>query len=262
MPKGARNSLSVLITRPEPGAARFAAAVQGLGLMPIVAPMLQIRQRSEVSPPKEFALEDTDAVIFVSVPAVEFGTTPLQRLDLSARQVFAVGSTTAGAIKKHFSGNMPRRVRVPAEGFNSEAVLALPELQAPGICSKNVLIVRGVGGREMLATELRARGARVAYLEVYERAPTNLRIGEILADAGVTVPSIGVVTSVESFEQLSECIQSEGLNQLFAMPILVSGARIAREARRLGFTNPPQIADNPTQEFLIASLEHWALEQL
>ena len=262
MSTGSMKNLSVLITRPEPGAARFAEAVRGLGIKPIIAPMLQIRERLKVASPTEFRLENTHAIIFVSVPAVEYGLPQLRHLDLASRKVFAVGTATAAAIDQYLTGMASVKVRVPDAGFNSESMLEMPELRASNLGSTNVLIVRGVGGRETLAEELRERGANVAYLEVYERVSTKLRITEILADAGVALPSIGVVTSVESFEQLSECIKREGLNRLFEMPILVSGARIAREAARLGFTNPPQIADNPTQEHLIASLKHWALEQL
>ena len=55
----------------------------------------------------------------------------------------------------------------PAQGMNTEALLKLPELHQ--IDGQRFLILRGVGGRETLATQLRARGAHVDYAECYRR---------------------------------------------------------------------------------------------
>ena len=257
-----KDNLSVLITRPEPGASSLASALIPVGLKPIVAPMIKIRALETLTQPKGLEQGHADALIFISVPAVQFGLPVLQEFGLARKQIFAVGPSTATKIRNMLGGQETPNLALPTEGFNSEALLELDDLQAFSVAGQKILIVRGRGGREHLADELRKRGAEVEYFEVYERVPTSTPLREILAASGVSVPSIGVVTSVEGLQQLGERIATESLTQLFAMPILASGARVAREVPTLGFTNPPLIADNPTQEHIIARLKRWAMEKL
>ena len=256
------HKLSVLITRPEPGATSLAEAVRGLGLKPLIAPMLEISALKTIDTPKCFAPEEADALIFVSGPAVEFGIRHLQGAKLEEKKIYAVGASTAARIRGSLASQPPVDIFLPEQGFNSEALLGLDDFQPAKVRGLKILIVRGLGGREFLADELRKRGAEVGYLQVYERIPSALSLRAILAEARVSVPSIGVVTSVEGLRRLGEHIKAEKLTPLFEMPILASGARIAREVPILGFTKPPLIADNPTQGFIIAGLKRWAMEKL
>ena len=54
--------------------------------------------------------------------------------------------------------------RIPATTFDSDGLLALPELAAPR--GKRIVIFRGEGGREQLGDTLRARGATVDYVDL------------------------------------------------------------------------------------------------
>ena len=79
------------------------------------------------------------------------------------------------------SGRAPRgtastrnrtRHRAVEDGFDSEALLALPEMR--DLAGKRVVIFRGDGGRELLGDTLIARGAIVEYAECYRRSkPTS-----------------------------------------------------------------------------------------
>ena len=61
-------------------------------------------------------------------------------------------------------------VSFPAEGDDSEALLELASLrEAIAGPDPRVLILRGEGGRELLAERLRELGASVEYLELYRR---------------------------------------------------------------------------------------------
>ncbi|WP_275576186.1 uroporphyrinogen-III synthase [Aquitalea magnusonii] len=55
----------------------------------------------------------------------------------------------------------------PTAGSDSEALLALPQLA--DVAGQHWLIVRGQGGRALLADTLCARGAQVSLAEVYQR---------------------------------------------------------------------------------------------
>ena len=63
------------------------------------------------------------------------------------------------------------KVDFSAQGDDSEALLALPHLREAmnRAATPRVLIVRGVGGRELLAGRLAEQGASVDYLELYRR---------------------------------------------------------------------------------------------
>ncbi|MFC0445380.1 uroporphyrinogen-III synthase [Pseudidiomarina halophila] len=78
---------------------------------------------------------------------------------------YAVGPVSARAI----SDVVQRPVSCPWREHNSDALLALPELQQ--VEGQQWLLIRGHNGRELFADTLRARGAEVTYLEVYQRQP-------------------------------------------------------------------------------------------
>lgn len=75
---------------------------------------------------------------------------------------FAVGPSSAEALTE---AGLP--AKTPTERYDSEGLLALPELQQ--VENEKILIWRGVGGRETLATTLKDRGAMVCYAELYRR---------------------------------------------------------------------------------------------
>ena len=77
-------------------------------------------------------------------------------------EYFAVGESTAVRLKEADINALCPRGRQ-----NSEALLQLEQLQQ--LENQRVIIFRGVGGREILAETLTARGARVEYCELYKR---------------------------------------------------------------------------------------------
>ncbi len=108
-----------------------------------------------------------DGALMVSVNAATYFQQQASEwapgMPMPAARWYAVGPTSARAIKSVVG----RPVTCPWRRHNSDSLLALPELQ--DITGQRWLLVRGHGGRELLADTLRARGAEVTYLEVYQR---------------------------------------------------------------------------------------------
>lgn len=212
----------VLVTRPAGMAARLAQRIRAAGGAPIVFPAIEIEPL-----PRPAALERLDEfalAVFVSPSAVEqAGATAASWPP--ALGVAAVGEGTRRALERAGFA----KVIAPREGSDSEALLAAPEL-AP-FSGRRVLIVRGEGGRELLARELQARGCDVAIAECYRRVPPRADAGPLLA--AWTAGKVHAVT-VFSGEALDNLVALAGVARLRATPLFVSHARIAEQAARLG----------------------------
>jgi uroporphyrinogen-III synthase len=93
------------------------------------------------------------------------------------------------------------------------------------------LIVRGEGGRELLADTLSARGATIDYIEVYRRAlATHDRSHCVAAMHADKL----VCTSVAGVDNLCR-ILSEFKADLTCKPLVVVSQRIRQHALELGF---------------------------
>ena len=113
----------------------------------------------------------------------------------------------------------------PQDRFDSESLLALPEMQA--VANKNIMIFRGIGGRDVLADALKARGATVDFAECYQRASPQ-------SDANIlsTLWQNGqlhavVVTSSEAMRHLLDITDSGNAAWIRSVTLCVSHARIA-----------------------------------
>ncbi|MGZ8250504.1 uroporphyrinogen-III synthase, partial [Methylomagnum sp.] len=172
-----------------------------------------------------------DWLIFVSANAVRFALAAGDWNDrLSPRtRIAAVGEATAKAL-----ANAGVRVDlIPKPQFNSESLLASPELAH--VAGQQMLIVRGVGGREHLADELNQRGAATAYAELYRRADpppdASARLRQWRQDGIDAV----VATSGEALTHLMELLGEAGAEFAYQTPLAVFGARIAGLAREQGW---------------------------
>ncbi len=222
----------IVITRPAAQCERLARLVEAAGGIPIVFPLIEIRPVADAAAAREqlAQIADYDLVVFISANAVEYGLAlvPGGASRPPALRIAAVGSGTARALRSHGIAN----VLLPAERFDSEGLLALPELKT--VDGRRVLIVRGVGGRELLGETLTARGARVAYAECYERMPPSAG-GDMLLDAwrGRRLHAI-TITSSEALRNLNALLSAEGRDYLHATPLFVTHERMRETALALG----------------------------
>lgn len=159
----------VLLTRPAEESAALAVSLSDAGIFSSSLALLET-EALPFTGEHSVVFQDLDrycAVIVVSKPAARLA---LQLLDRYAPAVpslpwFSVGAATAQVLAEHGLD-----VSYPELGDDSEALLALPRLrEAVAVDAARVLILRGQGGRELLAERLRGQGASVDYLELYRR---------------------------------------------------------------------------------------------
>jgi uroporphyrinogen-III synthase len=246
--------VGVLVTRPDHQAAHLCGLIEAEGGAAVRYPALVIRPRPDraairaaVGPTDRY-----DLVIFVSANAVRFGADLLDRR--RDAPVAAIGQATAAALNA--AGH--RVSLMPAEGADSESLLALPQLAH--LSGQRVLIVRGAGGRDVLREVMTARGAHVHYAEVYTREPAKPAAGlqaeieQLWRQGGIaayTATSVGLLEALVG-------IVTPRCRELMDSTALVTGAeRVAEAAGRLGLGSPILLADSPEDTALSAALVRW-----
>jgi len=245
----------ILVTRPAHQADFFCRSVAQSGGLAIRFPTIEIcpteAPSSILQPPNK--LDDFEYAIFISSNAVDQTFKLLDKKKLpDSLQCVAVGNKTALALKHH-----GQSVAIaPKTGYTSEALLAQPEMQS--MRNKNVLIVRGEGGRELLAETLRERGASVKYAEVYRRclpAYSEDQIRILMKEGAVSVITI---TSAESLNNLATLLARIDKNHLRGLPLILGSDRMLKIAQQIGFKNSPIVASNPSDEAMLEALQTWA----
>lgn len=230
--------LSVLLTRPAGQADKLAAAIQGLGGRVTQLPLLAIEpitERIAVERLKTFimALDNYDAAIFISTNAATLGLEWIESYwpQLPVRlEVYAVGPGTAEILRQ-----LPWPVRCSDSGVTSEHLLALPGLQ--DVAGKRIALFRGQGGRELLAETLRERGARVDYLEIYQRRVPEYSREVVLKMIEDNAINAAIATSQQILDSFVALLSLDcGLPPaLQSLCVLVPSPRVRERALAAGF---------------------------
>lgn len=242
--------ISVVVTRPAGQSARLRELIELHGGVPILLPLMTIEPvANPVLPEVESAR--ICAVIFVSVNAVRLGLKVVRPLLPAGGVIIGVGPATVAALRA--AGQMP--LAMPDIDASSEGWLTTAALSATAVAGRVVVIVRGRGGRDLLAQTLRERGAEVEHVEVYQRIPKPLAIGATLMAADVDRPDVLVLTSAEATEHLAHLLEAQGLRELLAVPIAALSARIADRARELGYSGRVEIAEEASDAGMLRAIE-------
>src|SRR3569623_1685451 len=120
---------------------------------------------------------------------------------------------------------------------------------------QRIQIERGEGGGELLAEQLRARGADVQYAEVYRRLEPDHTLDEVAR----LHPDIAVivVTSNDGLRNLLHMAAPDQMSWLLDKQLEVISPRTAERRRQLGFTRPALVARAATDEALLEALVGW-----
>lgn len=224
----------VLVTRPPRQAWRLAQALERHGARVLRFALVEIGAPADpnTAQARLARLGNSALIIFVSANAVRFAAHLLP--DLPARldrtRIACVGDATAAALQ---AIGVPTHV-VPQEASNSEALLALDELQPAAVQGRDVAIVRGEGGRDLLARVLEERGALVSVIEVYRREPPRGDLPAFL-DRHAGEIELGIVTSGEALQRLAKL---GGMQRVRALPLVLPSDRVLEQAVALGFAGP------------------------
>jgi len=247
------------VTRPEHQAQSLITQLRAAGAEPIPLPLLKILPISEADPEYHQVKQqilDLDLfqhVIFISPNAVHFGYEWIDQywpqLPLGV-QWLAIGKQSSALLNNYGIDAYHSPL-----GYDSEALLASPALQQ--VTGDNILIMRGQGGREKLATELRARGAEVSYAELYRReCPeyTAAEIAEVLTSQPLDAVLISSGAGLDNLLSLMQRPDKQlRADSLLSCHLIVPSERIKRAAQAAGF-NRVTTASGPDDQAMIAAL--------
>ena len=239
--------IGIAITRPINQAKKLAALIEQAGGTPILFPLIEIEPLKDYSQFEAVIskIETYDWAIFISSNAVQNGMPRLLKQGIPSNLKFAaIGPVTASELQSFGI----KDVLIPNDRFDSESLLALPEMHA--VSNKIILIVRGIGGREVLAESLKARGAQVSFAECYQRVNPQTNC-ELLANLyNEKKLHAVVVTSSEAMRHLLDL--AGDADWLRNVALCVNHARIADLPRQLGLK--ALVADAPGDEAMLKQL--------
>ena len=251
------NGIGIAITRPVDQAKKLATLITEAGGTPILFPLIEIIPLNDYSQFENVIsnIANYDWAIFISSNAVQNGMPRLLKQGIPPTLKFAaIGPVTTNELKafgvkevltpsSHAEHGDENKVR-----FDSESLLTLPEMT--NVAGKKILIVRGLGGRDVLVEILKTRGAQVTFAECYQREnpQTNCNLlAQLYSDKklhGI------VVTSSEAMRHLLDLARDA--DWLRYVTLFVNHARVAELPTLLGLK--VRVANAPGDESMLASL--------
>jgi len=245
----------LLLTRPADESASLSAVLADAGIFSSSLPLLEI-EPIPASDTMRKVIQQLDrycAVIVVSKPAARIAVELVEQYWPQPPRLkwFSVGAATAQILDDHGFD-----VSFPAAGDDSEALLELAQLrEAVSRPDPRVLIMRGEGGRELLAERLRELGASVEYLELYRRELPHYPPATLPERIRAERLNGLVVSSGQGFEHLHQ-LAGDAWPLLARLPLFVPSPRVAELARAAGAQTVVDCRGASAAALLTALREH------
>jgi len=248
--------LHIAVTRPADQAQSLCKAIEQLGGAAIPFPLIAVSalQDYQAFEQQLTQLRNTDWAIFISTNAVDFSMPRVLKCyaKLPENLKFAaIGQQTASALEKYGV----HKALIPQGRYDSESLLALPEMQ--NVSGKTIAIFRGVGGRELMAEVMKARGAHVYFAECYQRINPQLNTALLNTQWQQNKLDAIVVTSSEAMRYLLKMAGEEPW--LRHVTLCVNHERIAEQTRPLGLK--VLVANAPGDEAMLQCLSQLVKSQ-
>ncbi|MHC8356793.1 uroporphyrinogen-III synthase [Pseudomonas sp. LB3P81] len=245
----------LLLTRPADESAALSVVLAQEGIFSSSLPLLEIEPIPASDTMREVIqyLDRYCAVIVVSKPAARLAVDLVSQYWPKPPHLkwFSVGAATAQILEDHGLD-----VSFPAEGDDSEALLELAPLrEAVARPDPRVLIMRGEGGRELLAERLHELGASVEYLELYRRDLPQYPPAALPERIEAERLNGLVVSSGQGFEHLHQ-LAGDAWPLLARLPLFVPSPRVAELARAAGAQTVVDCRGASAAALLTALREH------
>lgn len=248
------NPFTCLVTRPAHQNEKLGQLLNSAGFKTLNFPTIEIIASPKTGTLKqlESSKSNWDIALFVSRNAVDFTFKYLDPASLpDSIQLGVVGKGSWIALQQH---GVHSHI-IPASDFNSEGLLASSELQQ--VKDKNIVIFRGQEGRNLLGDTLRERGAKVDYIEAYQRVTPDYPAGHFTQLTQNHYPDLAIFTSEEGLKNAFEILSPGEAEPLTNIPWLLISERMRETARNLGHNADIIIASSASDEGILQAIKDW-----
>lgn len=251
-------ALRLLVTRPQPQADAWVARLREHAVDALALPLLAIDAMVDLST-LHAAWHDLPRyalVMFVSPNAVShfFAARPAELAARGWPAGVRAGATGPGTLQALQLAEVPAALCVapPADAAQFDSAALWAQLRGESWAGREVLVLRGDGGRDEFAALLRSAGAAVHFTQAYRRGPAQWTAAErATLDRAIAQPAAHLwwLSSTEAVGYLPQLTRHSDWR---AAQALASHPRIAARARELGFG--PVFEAPPTLQAVCASL--------
>lgn len=226
------HGLRILNTRPTTQAATLSAQIRAAGGESIECPALEIIPTQQDWVHTLPSLNTVDLAIFISSNAVTHTLMALEKNQIDwpeTIKTIAIGTGTAKTLES-------RHIKVSQipETQDSENLIQLPCFQNP---PKNILLFKGMGGRDVIELQLSGMGHHVMPLVVYERIMPQIHPDYIKSLWQENKVDIILLTSAQSLQHLLTLFGSDARAWLESKIWLTISPRLTATARDAGIKN-------------------------
>lgn len=212
-------------------------------------------------------LPSTDLAVFVSPNAVECSMRLLQSEWPKSIPVAVVGGGSLEALSNHgITAQHGYTIYAPSNPseWDSEGLWKILNQAQSSWYGKNILFLKGIGGRAWLGEQFLLQGAEIHSLSTYKRVPlTEDSPAWIGLKKSIPRDSICLLTSSEAVRHFAQFLNensSWGMSWLNEAMMLCTHERIAQVCAELGFKNIDRCA--PGDDALLVNIEQWHLNKI
>ena len=238
--------MQVLLTRPIVQNNSIKTLLLKNGYTPLLFPSLEIIALRQKPINTNF-----DVIIFISVNAVNYGIKYLKKLINKKVSIATIGNTTKKCVEGYgLTVNVS-----PSYNYSSKSLLATKYFS--NISGKNILIVRGRGGKEVLKNKLTLQNNKVEYLEVYYRKTTTIQDIHTKSLTAFMAKKDGfiIINSIDTliaFLQVIKLIKNS-YEPILKYPVIAFSNEIADKVKDVGF-NKCFVSTNSDDMGILSSL--------
>ena len=234
--------MNILITRQIDQSKKFSSLLNEKNIKNIIFPVIYIENIS-LTKKNIKDIESAELIIFTSQNAVSSIKSNLSSINISNKKIAAIGKST-----EKYLNELNINVDItPKKDFTSEALLA--EIKDNKIINNKVLIVKGMGGRDLLHNEISKNNIILNDLNIYKRCLpknfNNLNLNEI---------SHICITSIEILNNFSKIMNIMKKNITENMIFVCGNQRIANEVLKIYKNNKLIISKNPSNKEMLKTL--------